>query len=218
MKMQGAIFDMDGTLLDSMFVWDTVPWEYLLGRGISPGKEIAGLLEHMTVDEAIEHLRVAYALPESHAEIRAGLERTVEAMYETVAAKPGVPEALTLFKTHGVRMAVATLTDHPIVERTLGRLGLLDCFDAIFTCAEVGAPKTSPRIYEAALAALGTPKENTPVFEDAWYAIKTAHAAGFPIVAVYDPSGDVRFSRAAATAAVTVRDWRSIDWSPYLAD
>ncbi len=216
MRIEGAIFDMDGTLLDSMFVWDTVPREYLRSRGISPGEETVGLLEHMTVDEAVEHLRVRYALPESHKEILGGLERTVGILYETVTPKPGVSEALALLRAHGVRMALATLTDRPLVERTLGRLGLLSYFDAIFTCAEVGAPKTSPRIYEAALAALGTRREATPVFEDAWYAIKTAKAAGFPIVAVYDDSGKDRYARAVAVSEIAVPDWRALDLSLYL--
>ncbi len=216
MRMQGAIFDMDGTLLDSMHVWDTLPREYLRQRGIPAGEEAVGLFEHMTLEEAVRHMRVAYALPESSEEILAGLGRTVEAMYEDVAVKDGVREALCLFRAHGVRMAVATLTDRRLAERTLGRLGLLPYFDAFFTCAEVGAPKTSPRIYLEALSALGTPKEATPVFEDAWYAIKTAHAAGFPIAAVYDKTGECRFEQATAVATIAVRDWRQVDWGAYL--
>ncbi|MBQ2719064.1 MAG: HAD family phosphatase [Clostridia bacterium] len=216
MKIRGAIFDMDGTLLDSMHIWERLPVEYLRERGISPPEDLLGILAHMTLTEAAEYLRTGWGLCEDSATVLRDMLTLSERMYETVEPKPGVPEALLLLSRHGVRMAVATLTDRPAAERVLCRLGLLPYFGAIFTCAEVGAPKTSPRVYEAALSYLGTPREATPVFEDAYYAIRTAHAAHFPVAAVYDASSHCHHARATALADIVIDDWQTLDLSLYL--
>ena len=216
MKIRGAIFDMDGTLLDSMHVWDGLCAEYLRSRGIAPRKEHDAVLAHKTLADAAEYLRTSEGLPESREVILSEMLELSEKLYDSVAPKPGVPEALALLSRHGVRMALATLTDRPTVLRVLDRVGLLPYFDVILTCAEVGAPKTSPLIYEEALRLLGTERANTPVFEDAWYAIKTAHAARFPVAAVYDRFSHCRHDRAATLATVLIDDWRTTDLAAYL--
>ena len=83
-------------------------------------------------------------------------------------------------------MCVATVTDRYLVEETLERLGVLHYFSEIFTCAEVGFGKDKPIIYRKALEHLGTKKDETIVFEDALFALRTAKADGFYTVGVYD--------------------------------
>lgn len=214
--IRGAVFDMDGTLLDSMAIWEHYASSYLRGRGILPPADIDEVLSTFTLAEAAVYLRERFALPESAEEIVAGFDRTVDALYEHVAPKPGIPALLSLFAEHGVPMALATMTDRPAVLRVLDRLGLLSYFSHIFTCAEVGARKNRPTIYEAALAALGTKREETVVFEDAFYAIKTAATAGFPVVAIYDPCGEKRWEKACATATLAVRDVDARSFLRYL--
>ena len=97
---------------------------------------------------------------------------------------PGVREQLAQLKAQGVKMAVATASHKEFAERALKRLGMLDYFDFIITCDEVGIGKTSPKVYEAALVRLGTLKERTLVAEDALHALETAHQAGFPTAAI----------------------------------
>ena len=207
---------MDGTLIDSMRVWDTLAVEYLRRRGISPGDGLVGILSRMTMDEAVAYLKHEYRLTESTEEVLAGIEETVDTLYESVELKEGILPLLLTLRRAGVRMAVATLTDRSRVERVLGRLGILGLFDAVLTCADVGEGKTSPRIYEAALAHLGTEKTATPVFEDAFYALRTAHAAGFPTVAVYDDTPECHFESAAKISFLSVRDYRELELAPYL--
>ena len=76
----------------------------------------------------------------------------------------------------------------PQAEAVLRRPGLLPYFQGIITCGEVGGGKESPAIYERALALLNVPKQETLVFEDALHALRTAQAAGFRVVGVYDAS------------------------------
>jgi HAD superfamily hydrolase (TIGR01509 family) len=86
----------------------------------------------------------------------------------------------------GVKMCLATATDRESVEFVLKKLGIDKYFSKIFTSSEVGVGKREPLIYELALEYLGTPKDETYVFEDAYYAMKTAHNAGFKVAGVYD--------------------------------
>ena len=100
--------------------------------------------------------------------------------------KPGAAELLARLQQNRVKLCIATATDRYLVEAALSRLGVLSCFSGMFTCSEVGHGKDEPYILETAVAFLGTKKDETVVFDDALYAVRTAKAAGFPAVAVYD--------------------------------
>lgn len=213
--IRGAIFDMDGTLLDSMWIWEHYASQYITSRGMPPAPDLDERLGTATLGEAAAYLCRTYRLPETAEETEADIARTVTLLYERVVPMPGVPEMLAALSAAGVRMAVATLTERGDAERVLARLGLLDYFEGIFTCTEVGAPKTRPDVFEAALAALGTRRGGTAVFEDAPYALRTAQAAGFPTVAVAVGARSAELCTAAGSF-LTVNDYRKVPWRLYL--
>ena len=185
--IKGAIFDLDGTLLDSMFIWDTIGEVYLRSLDIEPRENLAEAFKTFTLEQAAEYYREHYGVALSVNEIVDGVNEMVAKLYRTkVTLKDGVREFLEALKSQGVKMCVATVTDRPIVEDVLNRLGIRDFFTEIFTCAEVGYNKETPHIYRAALKALGTKKDETVVFEDALHALMTAKNDGFPVAAVYD--------------------------------
>ncbi len=188
-KIDGAIFDLDGTLLDSMSVWDTVGADYLCSLGIQPHENLNRTFKTMSLLQAAAHYRSEYGVTLSVGEIMAGVNRMIASFYYNDApAKDGVKDMLERLKKAGVRMCVATATDRHLAEKALRRNGMLEYFSAILTCTEVGCGKDTPEIFYRALAHLGTPKQSTLVFEDALYAIKTAKEAGFTVAAVYDAS------------------------------
>lgn len=189
MKVSGAIFDLDGTLLDSMPVWCTAGSRYLKSRGLSPAPGLDARLMRMSLRQAADCLITEYALPDSPGAVMDGVNAMIARFYrEEARPKPGATGLLTALRTRGVPLCLATATDRPLVEAALRRSGLLDFFAAVFTCTEVGAGKDRPDIFEAARAFMGTPRAETWVFEDAAHAAKTARDAGFPVAAVYDPS------------------------------
>ena len=185
--IKGAIFDLDGTLLDSMFIWDTIGEEYLRSLGKEPHEDLKETFMTLTLEEAAEYYREHYGVTLSVKEIVDGVNAMVEQTYRTkVTLKPGISEYLAWLKGNGVRMCVATVTDRYLVEETLDRLGVRHYFSEIFTCAEVGFGKDKPIIYQKALEYLGTAKDETYVFEDMLFALNTAKTDGFPTVGVYD--------------------------------
>lgn len=187
MKIRGAIFDMDGTLLDSMFIWDTVGKDYLESFGIKAAEDLPQKLATMSLFQAARYYQEEYNVKRSEEEITRGVNALVEKYYRhDVALKPGVRELLEQLKKNGVKMCIASATDRPLVEIALKKQGIFHYFDEIITCGDIRHGKQDPDIYIAALERLQTPKSETPVFEDALYAAKTAKAAGFPVVAVYD--------------------------------
>ena len=187
MRIRGAIFDVDGTLLDSMFIWDTIGETYLRSIGYQPKENLNETFKNMSLRQAARYYQTEYGVTQSIDEIMDGVNAMLERYYRfEVPLKPGVAELLERLRQSGVKLCIATATDRHLVEAALDRCGVLSCFGEIFTCNEVGHGKDEPDIFEAALRFLGTRREETLVFDDALYAVRTAKEAGFPVAAVYD--------------------------------
>ena len=187
MRIRGAIFDVDGTLLDSMFIWDTIGEAYLRSIGYQPKENLNETFKNMSLHQAARYYQTEYGVTQSIDEIMDGVNAMLERYYRfEVPLKPGVAELLERLRQDGVRLCIATATDRHLVEAGLDRCGVLSCFGEIFTCNEVGHGKDEPDIFEATLRFLGTRREETLVFDDALYAVRTAKEAGFPVAAVYD--------------------------------
>ncbi len=187
MKVQGAIFDVDGTLLDSMSIWDTIGADYLRSIGYEPRENLNEVFKNMSLLQAAEYYRHEYGVTRSIEEIMGGVNAMLEHFYRYDAPlKSGAAELLEQLRRKKVKLCIVTATDRYLVEAALERCGVLSYFDAIFTCNEVEHGKDEPIIFEVALHFLGTEKTRTVVFDDALYAIRTAKRAGFPVAAVYD--------------------------------
>ena len=187
-ELKAAIFDLDGTLLDSMHIWDTFGEEYLKSIGVAPREGVNRAVGNLSIVQAAQYFREEYGVPFSEEEIMDGINRLAEKCYrEEAPLKKGVREFLAKLHAQGVKMCVATATDRYLVDAALTRCGVRQYFSEIFTCTEVGSGKDEPVIFRRALAFLGENRQNTVFFEDALYAVKTAKADGFFVCAVYDP-------------------------------
>ena len=187
MRIRGAIFDVDGTLLDSMFIWDTIGELYLRSIGYQPKENLNETFKNMSLRQAARYYQTEYGVTLSIDEIMDGVNAMLERYYRfEVPLKPGVAELLERLRQSGVKLCIATATDRHLVEAALDRCGVLSCFGEIFTCNEVGHGKDEPDIFEEALRFLGTEKAETVVFDDALYAVRTAKEAGFPVAVIYD--------------------------------
>lgn len=189
--IKGAIFDIDGVLLDSMGIWDDLGARYLQSIGKIPEEGLNKILFSMSMEQGADYLNEHYSLNKQTDEIVKGLGRMLETFYfDEVPGKPGSKELLEYLKEQNIKMAAATSSPREHVEKALSRNGLIGFIDRIFTTGEVGVSKHSSDIYNLAADFLGTKPEETLVFEDSLYALKTAKNAGYVSIGVYDSKGE----------------------------
>lgn len=189
MNIKCAIFDFDGTLFDSMFIWDSVGEIYLGSLGLKPKPSLREDVRTMSLYQAACYLRKEYDLSLSVEQIMSGVNQTVEHFYiYDVLPKPGVVGFLEQMKKAGIPMCIATASDRYQIEAALRRCEMEHFFEAIFTCGELGYGKDSPVIFQRAMEHFAADRSNTFVFEDAFHAIQTAKDDGFTVAAVCDSS------------------------------
>lgn len=187
MKIKGAIFDLDGTLLDSMGFWDNVGENFLRSRGLEPSDDFREKYYVLSPRETAQMLIDEYGVPGTPDEIIEQMNGAAEIFYTNeVQTKPHAIELLEKYKTAGIKMALATATDRHLVEIAVNRLDIKKYFEGIVTCGEVGESKTKPDVYLKALSYIGTEIGETALFEDAVVAAHTAKDAGFYTVGIYD--------------------------------
>lgn len=190
-NVRAAIFDIDGTLLDSMPIWDTLGARYLLRHGITPEANLRDILFPMTIPESVYYLKSHYGLKESKDEIRIGLYRIMENFYKKeVLLKKGAEKLLQSLSEADIPMVLCTVGEADLAKAALTRLNVLSMFQNLFICADYQTTKREPRIYEIAAAALHVNPAETVVFEDILQALSSAKAGGFQTAAVEDPASD----------------------------
>ena len=187
MDKKFAIFDMDGTLIDSMIFWQNLAGEYLSRKGIQEiPPEILEQIQPMTMAESATLFQQEFGLT---GDLEAEMNTIMDDHYRNdIPLKPGVRAYLETLDRQGVRMCVASATAAHLMESCLTRLEVRKYFDFLLSCETVGAGKHSPQVYQAAAKKLGAAPAEIAVYEDALYAVQTAKAAGYYVVGVYDNS------------------------------
>ena len=216
-RWQGAIFDLDGTLLDSMPVWRDLGDAFLQRQGIAPAPDLAAALAPLSLRQAAVYLRQQYGLTQSPEQLVEQISAMLADCYRfSIPLKPGAAAALQQLRARGLPLALATATEETLAAAALERLGIRRYFAHLLSCSRSGTGKQSPEIYRRAAALLGAAPERTLVFEDAPHAVRTAAGAGFAVIAIADESA--RDQR----AAIQQLAWRYLDsweeFSPQMLD
>lgn len=189
--MKCAIFDMDGTLLDSMWMWRTLGEEIIRTHGKTPAKNVWYDLKVLNSTETAQYFKDNYGFSESVENIIEEIDDTALRHYSTdLPLKPGAMELLQRLDELHVPAILATATDKRLVRACLHRLGIEKYFFRLNSCEDFDTSKSQPLIFQKSAEMAGVPVQNAVVFEDSLYAIRTAHNAGFPVVAVYDTSAE----------------------------
>lgn len=194
MEITGAIFDMDGTIVDSLPFWD-VFWprlgaRYLNDPTFQPEAEAERSMRTMTLRALADRLHEEYGFAESGEELFRVADEMCERFYEEeVEMKAGAIEFLEHCKRRGIKMCIASASAMNLIDIAMRRFNLHRFFPRVISCIEVGCGKDRPDVFIAAHEYLGTAKESTWVFEDSIVAIETSVKAGYKTVGIFDRNG-----------------------------
>jgi HAD superfamily hydrolase (TIGR01509 family) len=194
-NIAGAIFDLDGTLVDSNHVWEEIDKELLTRRGITVSDDFLKILASATYEDAYNQM-VLVGVTDSYETILSEFNEL--ALYEykhNIMLKDEAENYLKTLKESGIKLAVATASPKELYEPVLRRGGIYELFDEIITVFDVGKSKEFPDIYLTAAAKMGVSPADCIVFEDISRGILTAKEAGFKTVMVYDRYSQLDFFR-----------------------
>lgn len=207
MNIKGAVFDADGTLLDSLSIWDTIASDYLKDNGFVPEEGLDQKIAAWSIDETVTYFQTAYGLSKDSRTIRREIHERLYYFYQNgVKLKGGVKEVLQDLNDRRVKMIVATGSEESLIRSALENNGVMDLFKGIVSCDAYG-PKTDGKIYTAALQLLGTDVHETAVFEDELGALKTAKNMDFVTIGVYDRHQKEQ-TKIKETSDLYLKDWR----------
>lgn len=187
--IKAAIFDVDGTLIDSLGGWRAAVSGYLGSAGVPFDEDVYKRMHRLTAEKAISYLKRELSLKDPESVIRERIFASLEVFYrEKTRIVPGVPELLEALDRAGVVMAAATSNRREFAAAALRFHGIDRYFSRIVSCDDYGTTKSEPTVYLRTAELIGFSTSETVVFEDSPHAAETAHAAGFPVELV---SGDL---------------------------
>ncbi|MBR3968876.1 MAG: HAD family phosphatase [Clostridia bacterium] len=189
MNITTAIFDFDGTLFDSMPIWKGLKFEFFDKMGLvlteQDKKDFSGLF----LMEALPLAKKRFNLEQSVKELLDMFFELLKEKYLSLALpKNDIIPFLEALQKRGVKMGIATATGESALIPLLQKFDMLKYFSAIYSTYTVGAAKSEPKVFDVVRAELGGDKNSTWVFEDALYAAKTAKENGYNVVGIYDAS------------------------------
>ncbi len=186
-KIKAAIFDLDGTLVDSMYVWHKVDVDFLSERGFEVPDDYSRAIKTMHFETAAEYTIARFNLNETVEDIvSVWLNMAVNEYTYNVRLKDGAKELIEKLRTDGLRLGIATSSKPFLAEPVLKNNGVYDYFNTICCTSEVGMDKRHPDIYLYTAGKLGVKPDECVVFEDIIDGISGANTAGMYTVAVYD--------------------------------
>lgn len=184
-EIKGVIFDLDGTIVDSMGMWRNLDEEFITGLGVEYNPQISKDIVGMTLEQAIEYFNKVLGLGKNLEEILHQWEEHLFYQYKyKIPLKHNVEKLIEKWHKNGIKLCVATLTEKELAAMVLERHGLIDKIEFILTVNEVGKSKLYPDIYLLSAEKMGLKPSECVVVEDSLHAMNTAKNAGFTVYAV----------------------------------
>lgn len=206
--IKGIIFDLDGTLIDSMGIWSLVDRKFLENHGKEVPPDISEIVKTMTIKDSSEYFVKRFSLEMTWQEVSEEIQSLVKKeYYENIPLKKGVKELLCCLDEINIPYGIATATYPDMAKAALKRLGIIDRFRFILTQDEVEKGKDEPEIFIKGASLLGI--ENfceCMVAEDSLHCIETAKKAGFFTAAVYDSASQSKWEKIKNTADISLAD------------
>lgn len=210
-ESKGAIFDLDGTLLDSLYIWEQIDIRFLEKRGFTATKDYTQAVTPLGFNKAAAYTIARFGLKETPEEvIREWNEMADEAYATEVQLKPNARAYLLHLRDRGVRLGVATALHPESVETALKHNGIYDLFDSFTMLHEVSRGKDFPDIYLLAAQKLHLLPQECTVFEDILAAVKGARAGGFRVCGVYDSYAEDEWQDIVSMSDIAIRNYSEL--------
>ena len=185
--MKAIIFDLDGTLVDSMGYWRSVSRDFMKTKGIDIEDEVQHKMTTMNLDASLRYLKDYYNLEESFEELMRDFSRTVEDFYRNkVETKGGCLEILKYFMDKGIKVVIGTSTAAHFANIVIEKYGIAKCIDGLYTADSVGHLKAEEKFYTSIAEELGERPEDIFLVDDSSLALRTAKRAGLKTIGIYD--------------------------------
>ena len=211
-QIKAAIFDLDGTLVDSMWMWRTIDIEYLTNQGIEVPENLEAFqeeLEGMGFTETAILFKERFKIPDSLEEIKnTWICMSGEKYRNEVPLKPGVKEFLDYLKERNMKIGISSSNSRELIQMVLEAHGILEYFDCITTCCEVKRGKPEPDVYLKTAQGLEVEPEACLVFEDVPMGILAGKRAGMKVCAIDDA-----YSRKQESQKRELADWYILDYT-----
>ena len=187
-KFKAAIFDMDGTLLESMYIWRNLVPEYLARNNISVSNDLLEIIAPMGTSQAVDFIIKSFHLDLTHDELHDELLAVLEDFYRNSAAlKPGAKAFLQKLHANNIPAVIFSATPEYLLRLAMDRLDMSRYFShGLLSCDTVKYRKNDPEAFLAVAGYLNTDPAEIMIFEDAWYAASTAVNAGFAVTVMAD--------------------------------
>ena len=186
-NVKAVLFDLDGTLVDSMWMWKDIDIEYLEKHGYDLPLDLQERIEGMSFPEIAVYFKERFQIPGTIEEIQQEwVEMAKEKYAHEVPMKPGARSFLRFLKEQGIRTGIATSNSRDLLDAVLESLHLNEWIDFAMTCAEAGCGKPSPDVYLKTANVLGVAPEHCIVFEDTPTGMQAGLNAGMRVCAVED--------------------------------
>lgn len=185
--INGVIFDLDGTLIDSMWIWNQIDIDYLKGLGFAVPKDLKDNINNLTFEETAKYFKKVFNIKDSvEVIIKTWSDMAYYHYSNTVSLKRGALDYLNYLKNKGIKIALATSNSNELLTAALKKTNIYSYFDSITTTAEVKKGKSNPDVYLLAAKKLGISPNNCLVFEDILEAVNGSKLANMKVIAVYD--------------------------------
>ncbi len=206
--IEAVIFDLDGTLVDSMWVWNAIDEEYFRNHGLVVPEGLQERISGMSFSETAEYIKTEYRITDSIEVMKDTWNRMAEEKYAgEVPLKSGAMEFLCLLKQKGYRTGVATSNSRHLVEIALEGQKIRGLIDSVHTACEVAHGKPNPDIYLLVAEDLGVKPEHCLIFEDIVEGIQAGKNAGMHTCAIDDAASSHIWQEKVQAAEYAVRDY-----------
>ena len=210
-KIEGAVFDLDGTLLDSSWVWEKVDEKFLGDRGFQVPDDYVDEISPLGAERAAVYTIERFGLNEDKDDIvREWIEMAKKEYATEVVCKPYAKEFLEELHKLNIKMAVATSSDRELFMKTLEREGILKYFQKIVTVDEVERGKGYPDIYEEAARRIKVNPHKCLVFEDILAGVTGASLGEFNVVAVFDEKSKHNWEKIKSISKYSINDYKEL--------